>query len=75
MFTVRSLNICEVPSHLSNVLRNVYVKKCIDCEWERICLRILVPGTVIAGMWPHSVIGYIMQLISTDAMYQLRSNL
>ena len=29
MFTVRPLN-CEVPSHLANVLRNVYFKKSID---------------------------------------------
>ena len=69
MFTVRPLSTCEVPSHLANVLRNACLKKSIDFVWEKICLRILVPGIVIVVMRPHSVIGSNYVVDSTDVMY------
>ena len=74
MFTVRSLSACEVPPHLANVLRNVYLRKPIDFVLERICLRILVPRIVIVVMLPHSVIGPHYTVDSSDVMYQLRRN-
>ena len=66
MFTVRSLSACEVPPHLANVLRNVYLRKPIDFVLERICLRILVPRIVIVVMLLHSVIGPHYTVDSSD---------
>ena len=74
MFTVRPLSVCEVPLHLANALRNVYLKKSIGFVWERIFLRILVPGIVIVGMQPHSSIGSHYTVDSSDVMYQLKRN-
>ena len=75
IFTVRPPCISEVPSHLANVLCYVYLKTSIDFVWETICLRILVPGIEIEGMWPHSIVGSHNKVDSTEMIYQLVRNL